>query len=128
MWPWTEMGRIVGHRRVVEMLKRSWEAGRLSHAYLFLGPEGVGKKTLALHLAQMVNCAGDDPPCQDCPSCQRIAQGKHPDVQDVREGEGRAGIGIDVIREVQRTSVLRPYQGEWRGYILDGGGQKKAED
>ncbi|NQU10736.1 DNA polymerase III subunit delta', partial [bacterium] len=68
-------------RTVIELLQRSLERGRLAHAYLFAGPRGSGKETVARLLAQALNCekAGHDA-CGRCPSCRRIAAGTHPDV------------------------------------------------
>ena len=89
----------------------------LSHAYLIAGPPRVGKTTLALSLAQSVNCiaASGERPCGECSQCLRIAAGQHPDVQIVdlasAQSSTRREIGIDQVREVQRAAALKPFEG-----------------
>jgi DNA polymerase-3 subunit delta' len=100
---------------------------RLAHAYLLVGPEGVGKMTLALDLARAVNCLGADRPCGECDQCARIDRGVHVDVRIVgvggpQGGDGRArvAIGIDQVREAQREAGLKPYEGAYRVFIVNG--------
>jgi len=62
-------------------LRSSLSAGRVAHAYLFSGPPQIGKRTLALALAQALNCGQPDAPCGRCASCVKIARGTHPDVR-----------------------------------------------
>ncbi len=96
----------------------------LSHAYLFVGPPRVGKTTLAMALAQGVNClaAAGDRPCGECPQCRRIAAGQHPDVQSVdlasAQSATRREVGIDQVREVQRSAALKPFEGRRRVFIF----------
>ena len=75
------MWQIIGQDRALDSLKRSISEGRLSHAYLFIGPKHVGKMTLSINLAQALNCLAEDKPCGECNSCRRIASGNHPDIQ-----------------------------------------------
>lgn len=91
---------------------------RLSHAYLFFGPEGTGKKQLALTFAQALNCsASENPPCGTCLSCIKVERRTHPDVNLIQaEGEQ---IKIDQIRELQRDIFLPPLEGFYKVYILD---------
>src|SRR4030042_2195693 len=77
--PWD----IVGHEGAVELLRRDIAAGRVAHAYLFTGADGIGKRTLALQMARAVNCEaplapGD--PCGKCRACPLIAAAQHPDL------------------------------------------------
>ena len=96
----------------------------LSHAYLFVGPPRVGKTTLAMALAQGVNClaATGERPCGDCSQCVRIASGQHPDVQSVdvasAQSSTRREVGIDQVREVQRAAALKPFEGRRRVFIF----------
>jgi DNA polymerase-3 subunit delta' len=115
----TEMAwQIIGHEWAVELLQQSLATGRVAHAYLFTGPPQVGKRRLALGLAQALNCTGSQPPCGQCPSCLKLVKGTHPDVR-VIEGEGAGGsIKIDQVRALQREAILSPYEGRYRVYIL----------
>ena len=99
--------QTVGQDRAVAALQRGLTQGRRAHAYLFVGPPHVGKGTLALELAQALNCDGPEPPCQECSSCRRIAAGIHADVQVVRVEAGDGGVHKDIriqqIRDVERA-------------------------
>ena len=120
------MWQVVGHEEAVALLTRSLEKDMLSHAYLFVGPPRVGKTTLAINLAQAVNCLGSSTlrPCGECSQCRRIAAGQHPDVQVIdllpnASGSGiRKEIGIDQVREVQHSANLKPYEGRCRVFIF----------
>lgn len=118
------MWGIVGQDEAVRTLATGLKKGRLAHAYLFAGPARTGKMTLALNLAQGVNCLGAEPPCGECAACRRIKEGKYTDVQVVRrlEDEGgrvKADISIDQIREVERQANLKAYEGQHRVFIID---------
>jgi DNA polymerase-3 subunit delta' len=109
---------IIGHDWAVELLRRTLITGRVAHAYLFSGPPQIGKITLALALAQALNCAQPDPPCGHCVSCQKIERRTHPDVRlIVGEGAGES-IKIDQVRALQRIAVLSPYEGRYRVFVL----------
>ena len=121
------MWRTIGHDKALKALQRSLQEGRLSHAYLLMGPAYVGKMTLALDLAAAVNCEREETPCGECVQCRRIANGLHADVRiigvksepavDARE---RVAIGIGQVRELQREASLKPYEGSYRVFIFDG--------
>lgn len=121
------MYQVIGQPKPVEILRHSLETGRLAHSYLFVGPPHIGKKTLALGLAQALNCEEPEGPCGRCGSCIRIAAGKHADVQVIgRLGEAAQGdagarkeIGIKQIRELQQAAMLQPYEGRARVFIID---------
>jgi DNA polymerase-3 subunit delta' len=114
------MWQVVGQSKAIRLLERSIEMGQLSHAYLFVGPPHVGKLTLALNLAQMVNCGAAAPPCGECTSCRRIAAGKHADVQIIGLiSEEKREISIDQIREMQTAASLPPYEGRHKVFIFD---------
>ena len=102
--------------------------GHLAHAYLFIGPPHVGKTTLALDLAKALNCHEAKPPCGECQSCRRIANSKHSDVtiiglspnKSLGETKLRIEIGIDDIKNLQRSASLPPYEGKCKIFIIDG--------
>jgi len=122
------MWQVVGQTRVVALLQRAVAEGAIAHAYLLVGPRHVGKMTLAINLAQAVNCQSTTPPCGECVSCQKIAAGKHADVQiiglmgngDAADGGSRAEISIARIREMQHDSNLPPFEGRCKVFIIDG--------
>ena len=122
------MWQVVGQTRAVSLLQHSLERGSLAHAYLLVGPRHVGKMTLALNLAQALNCEAAERPCGVCASCQKIALAKHADVQiigltqsgDSAEARSRTEIGIDQIREMQHSSSLPPFEGKYKVFIIDG--------
>ena len=120
MGTWT----TVGHAEVVASLQRSFQQGRIAHTYLLVGPSQVGKMTLALDLARLVSCRHEAPPCAECDQCRRITQRLHADVQvvDVERGDqrNRVNIGIDQVRELQKAANLKPFEGRYRVFIIDG--------
>jgi len=122
------MWQVVGQTKAVSLLQHSLERGTLAHAYLLVGPSHVGKMTLAINLAQALNCEATERPCGGCASCQKIALAKHADVQiiglsqseDSEEARSRTEIGIDQIREMQHSSSLPPFEGNYKVFIIDG--------
>jgi len=122
------MWQVVGHSRAVSLLQNSLKRGTLAHAYLFVGPHQVGKMTLALNLAQALNCEAAEPPCGVCDSCQKIALAKHADVQvigllqseDSSEARSRTEISIDQIRQIEHSASLPPFEGKYKVFIIDG--------
>lgn len=122
--------QIIGHEWAVDYLHRSVVAGRDAHAYLIVGPAGVGKALLALRLAQALNCEHpDNAPCLTCRTCRRIERGNYPDVRIASMATQAAGLKPDeaarqkelkigTVREWQRDIALRPYEGRRRVFIL----------
>jgi DNA polymerase-3 subunit delta' len=114
------MWQLAGHSRATTLLQQSLRNGQLSHAYLIVGPAHVGKFTLARNLAQAVNCASPDPPCQECTSCRRIAASKHSDIHvvDLISVEKKE-IGIRQIADMQNAAHLPPFEGKYKVFIFD---------
>ncbi len=122
------MWNIVGHERLVAGLTRSLQSGRLAHAYLFAGPQGVGKLTLARAFAQALLCTEAERPCSKCRSCRRVAEGKHADVtvisvDEAAQEEGHKVIGIEKMDELDRTANLGAFEGNCKIFIIDGAEQ-----
>lgn len=113
---------LLGHEWAVDMLRRHVTRGDLRHAYLFSGPPGLGRRTLALRLAQALNCERPvalGEPCFNCRTCKQIEAMQHPDlniIQAMDDGVAKEGgtLRVDQIREVQRTLNLKPYQSQYR--------------
>ena len=125
------MWHTIGQPNAVSYLEKSVRGNLLSHAYLFVGPAHVGKATLAIDFARAVNCNEKKPPCGTCPSCLRILEGKHSDIETIglnldssnksqQESSSRTEIGIKEIQELQRHASLPPFEGNKKIFIIDG--------
>ena len=117
-----ETWHTIGHDKAVNLLRRSLDDGRVSHAYLLAGPHQVGKMRLATDLARAVNCTTGERPCGNCSQCVRIERKLHSDVKVVgleRSGVGRTLIGIDQVREIQKVANLKPFEGSTRVFIFE---------
>jgi DNA polymerase-3 subunit delta' len=112
------MWQVIGQDRILSLLDYSLKTNAVAHAYLLAGPRHVGKGTLAINLAQALNCDGPELPCGQCRSCQRILEGKHADVTPIGL-DSRTEIGIDDIRGLQRLANLPPYEGKCKVFIID---------
>ncbi|MFH0763039.1 MAG: DNA polymerase III subunit delta' [Candidatus Omnitrophota bacterium] len=117
---------IKGHQRPIEMLKSYLAQSRLEGGYLFSGPEGVGKKLIAIALAKAVNCeAGLGDSCGQCASCRKIEKNQHPDLHLIEPGA--SDIKIEQIRQLQHKIGLRPYEARMKVFIIDNAHQLTAE-
>ncbi len=130
---------------VKERFCKSMTTGRLAHAYLFYGPDGGGKEAIALEIAKALNCQNEKTrPCNECPSCTKISQLKHPDIkfiipeakswksQDIQkkyqlkaenpysriEYTGTTSISIEKIRDLKNEAKYTPYEGQKKVFIL----------
>lgn len=115
------LAHIVGHTRTIELLRRAVSRDAVPQSLLFAGPEGVGKRAVALALAQAVNCPQrkDGDACGTCPVCRRIAAGTFFDVVVLDKGD-QASIRIDPLREkVLGVIGYRPFEGAKRVFIID---------
>jgi DNA polymerase-3 subunit delta' len=114
---------IVGHAPVIALLRQAVANRRVPQSLLFAGPDGVGKRAVAVALAQAVNCptrrsAGGDDGCGTCPTCQRIARGQHSDVTLLDRGDD-ASIKLKALREqVLEVVGYRPFEAERRFFII----------
>jgi DNA polymerase-3 subunit delta' len=116
-----EAWNIVGHEWAVRFLRRGVASGSVSHAYLFTGPSGVGKTTLARALAAALLCQGErekGPPCGACRACGLVASGNHPDLHVIQSERVGARLKIEQVRDLQRQLALTPVEADWRVAIL----------
>ena len=108
---------LVGNGWAVDMLKKHVTNGTTRHAYLFAGPPGLGRRSLALRFAQALNCETPTEagiPCGQCRDCRQIAAMQYADLTIVQaEAEGGT-LKVDQIREARRTLTLKPYQAKYR--------------
>lgn len=111
---------IVGHQKQLKSLRHSLESGRLHHAYLFAGPEGVGKKTIAQALAKSLHCREQRFDfCDQCPSCSSIRDGNCPDVHLIQPQPGKKEISINQIRDLIGKISLRSFSGGRKVALID---------
>jgi DNA polymerase-3 subunit delta' len=122
------MWNIINHEVAVSYLKRSLEKDTIAHAYLFVGRPQIGKMTLAINLAQALNCSAAERPCGVCDSCIKIAAGKHADVQTIKLEQGseagdsssKTRISVEQVDQILHSVNLPPFEGKYKVFIIDG--------
>ncbi|MBQ6386943.1 MAG: DNA polymerase III subunit delta' [Lachnospiraceae bacterium] len=111
---------IIGHRNVIRHLTDAMQSGRISHAYLFTGEDGSGKRMMADAFAMALVCRDKSrpAPCLICPSCRKAADHNHPDILYVMHEKPNL-LSVDEIRtQVVNTVEIRPYESEYKIYII----------
>ncbi|MCF0112297.1 MAG: AAA family ATPase, partial [Erysipelotrichaceae bacterium] len=89
---------VVGQKHIVKTLRNAIKNNRIGHAYLFCGPRGTGKTTIARIFAKAVNCPNfEKEPCNECESCRMIAEGRHPDIIEI---DAASNNKVDEIRDL----------------------------
>jgi len=112
---------IAAHDWAVQILQNHMRSGNTRHAYLFVGPQGIGRRTISLRFIQALNCL--NPPavgefCGECRVCRQVSQMQHPDLF-IGEAETPGGtLKIDTVREIQHSLSLQPYEARWRVALL----------
>ena len=114
------LSEIVGHEKQLETLRQSLLTNRLHQAYLFIGPDGIGKRTLALALAQEIHCAElESDFCGKCGACRAIQTGNHADVRVLEPLSNKKDISIQQVRELEKALSLRSFSGREKVAIID---------
>ena len=112
---------VVGHEFAKRLFRAHLTAGKVGAAYLLVGPEGIGKRRLALEMTKALNCAGTGArPCDICPSCGQFQRGTHPDLHQLAPRGAAEQIRIDDIRALIGRIALRPFSARVQVVILDG--------
>jgi DNA polymerase-3 subunit gamma/tau len=117
-WRPQQFGDVVGQDHVTQTLKNAITSERIAHAYLFVGPRGIGKTSVARIFAKALNCetGPTETPCDKCDSCIEIAKGSNLDVIEI---DGASNNSVDQIRDLRETVKYAPSKGKFKVYIID---------
>ncbi len=110
---------VVGQKHILQTIKNAIKENKIAHAYLFSGPRGTGKTSMAKLLAKALNCEEEDnlnKPCNECENCLAINEGSHPDVIEL---DAASNNGVDEVRDIIDKVKYAPIMGKYKVYIID---------
>jgi len=111
-----KFNEVAGQEHIITTLKHAVEENKIAHAYLFCGPRGTGKTTIAKLLAKAINCTGNNKPCDECENCKEITSGNHPDVIEI---DAASNNGVDEVRNLIDKVKYSPSKAKYKVYIID---------
>ncbi len=116
------MRAVYGNHQARARLERAALGDAVSHAWLLTGPSDIGKTTLALEFARLLQCTGraptDSDPCGECLSCRKIAHANHPDVTLIEPKKDERTLKVELVRDMIRMTSLAPTEGRWRIFVI----------
>ena len=118
-WRPRQWDEVVGQEHILQTLTNAVRAGRVGHAYLFAGPRGTGKTTVARIIAKAVNCLNDDPamrPCNECEHCKSVNENRFLDLIEI---DAASNTSVDDVRDLRDKINFSPTQGKYKIYIID---------
>lgn len=108
---------VVGQQPIIQTLKNAIVQNRIAHAYLFCGPRGTGKTSIAKIFAKILNCEDEsNKPCGKCTNCKMVQNGSHPDIIEI---DAASNNGVDEVRNLIDKVKYAPMQGKYKVYIID---------
>ena len=107
---------MAGQKHVLKTLQNAIKENKIAHAYLFTGPRGTGKTSMAKLLAKALNCECENGPCNECENCREIVEGSHPDVVEI---DAASNNGVDEVRNLIDKVKYSPILGKYKVYIID---------
>ncbi len=109
---------MLGHQKVLNNLQAAIKNDTISHAYIFEGTDGIGKRETALAFSSILMCEADNAPCGVCKTCQLFKEGSHPDFQEIYLAEEKS-ISVEEIRNILKGIIIRPLYSKYKIFVIN---------
>ncbi len=110
--------KFIGNEKIREQLTYLTESGRMPHAIMLAGANGLGKHTLAREIALSLFCRGEEKPCLSCPQCSKVIKGIHPDIYEYTAPDRANAFHVNKVREIIEDAYVTPNEADYKIYIL----------